>query len=102
MKVKLSQIKFKKCYCGMRDHETGVECEACPFDSSFSRIHFMTKGYFCKIDDFKNGLIDDQEIIVETDLNEFGNYDENYRGNYEEHIDFNKNLLNYLEIVKEE
>ena len=46
MKVKLSQIKDRKCHCGMWDPETGVECEACPFDSSFSRFHFMTNGYF--------------------------------------------------------
>ena len=98
MKVKLSQIKDRRCHCGMRDHETGVECEACPFDSSFSRFHFMTNGYFCRIDDFWNGLIDDQEITVETDVSEFGNFDEKDIGYYEEHIDFNKALLTYLAI----
>ena len=38
------------------------ECETCPFDSTFSAIHWMQRGYFCKIDDFKRGLIEDQEI----------------------------------------
>lgn len=98
MKVKLSQIKSKKCHCGMWDRETGVECEACPFDNSFSRLRFMTQGYFCKIDDYKSGLIEDMEISVETDLSEFGNFDEEDIGRYEEHINFNKALLNYLEI----
>ncbi len=54
--MKLSEANKKemcKKYC---------ECETCPFDSSFSALHWPQRGYFCKIDDFKCGLIEDQEI----------------------------------------
>ena len=39
-----------------------TECETCPFDSSFSALHWMQRGYFCKIDDFKHGLIEDMDV----------------------------------------
>lgn len=60
----LSQIKSKRCHCGMSESKDGVECETCPFDSSFSKNHFMAKGYFCRINDFKAGIEPEQEIIL--------------------------------------
>ena len=94
MKIKLSQIKSKKCHCGMWCKEDGVECEACPLDSSFSKIHWAERGYFCKIDDFKRGLIEDQEIDLPTEPKDAGDY----QGFEDEYVDFCKALLKYLEI----
>lgn len=55
--VKLSQAnKEEKC-------AKYKECETCPYDSSFSNLHWQSRGYFCKIDDFKQGLIDDEDIV---------------------------------------
>ena len=88
MKIKLSQIKAKKCHCGMYNEKDGVECEICPLDSSFSKIHWQTRGYFCKIDDFKNGLIEDMEIDLPTSPEEVG---EAYQGYEDEHIELCKN-----------
>ena len=85
MKIKLSQIKSKKCHCGMWCKEDGVECEVCPLDSSFSKIHWAERGYFCKIDDFKRGLIEDQEIDLQSK-------------SIEGDDSFEKGLLKFLEI----
>ena len=102
MEIKLSQIKSKKCHCGIWDKKTGLECERCPLDSTFSKFHWNTTGYFCKIDDYKRGLIPDMEINLPTEIKpeikEKNKDDPAYLDAYEEQCDFNKVLLNYLEI----
>ena len=62
--LRLSQIKSKKCGCCMSEEKDGVECETCPLDSTFSKNHFLTRGYFCRINDFKAGIEQDQEIVL--------------------------------------